>query len=203
MVFCCHNAFRLDTKCEWKFLAPFVEQFNKQHGTEYQHKRCLDIDKELRKTPQPEVLVEDGCSGQKMVIERKSIVWPEDHIKCHKGWHHKSEMHAKLQGGYYEESFVVEQEPAEILQAREAALRGFTQAYLNELPSVSKKFRNWPNTLRVYVVQFIGNDNWVSEDDVESIIKEAETPIEINQVWAAYPKWVNEEDYSIAWKHVR
>jgi hypothetical protein len=70
-------------KCEWYGggLDEFVSQYNHECATEYAHTECLDIVRIGGATAkQPEVLVTDKADGKRMVIERKSVVWPSDFI---------------------------------------------------------------------------------------------------------------------------
>ncbi len=200
MVFHCHHDFSLDTKCEWTFLTSFVAQYNKEHKTDFQRFRCLDV--ELRNTAQPEVLLVDSSNGNTMVIERKSIVWPSIYIADHKAWHRKAERLAKANNGYFEE-FLPWDDPEKLMGQRKDAVQGFSQAFGSTLPVVADKLRKWPHAIRIYVVQFIGEADCIADDDVERIVREADMPPEIDQVWGACHEWQNEEEYRVAWRQMR
>jgi len=191
----------LDTKCEWSFLATFVSQFNRERGAGYTRSCCLDV--RFRNSPQPEVLLVDVRNGSSLVIERKSVVWPRGYVAEHKAWHRKAERIAKEENGYYEEWLQGEDDPEPIAELRESAVRGFSQAYQATLPAVAKKFRSWGDALRVYLVQFIGEADWVLDEDVELIFREARHPPEIDEVWIAYHDWQDEEEYRVAWRRMR
>ena len=139
MVFHCHHDFSLDTKCEWTFLTSFVAQYNKEHKTDFQRFRCLDV--ELRNTAKPEVLLVDSSNGNTMVIERKSIVWPSIYIADHKAWHRKAERLAKANNGYFEE-FLPWDDKKKLMGQRKDAVQGFSQAFGSTLPVVADKFAN-------------------------------------------------------------
>src|SRR5258706_4888652 len=71
--------------CERQRTDPFVDHLNRVEGRVYRHDRCLDrID---RTRPQPEALYIEDASNAKLVIERKSIVWPSDYVVRHKSEH--------------------------------------------------------------------------------------------------------------------
>lgn len=76
--------------CEWLggALDAFVRHLNQSLGTSYALTKCLDIVKISGLTPkEPEVLLTDENTGQQMVIERKSVVWPETYIHQHQLGH--------------------------------------------------------------------------------------------------------------------
>jgi len=77
-------------KCEWfeGGLGEFVSHFNRELGRNYARTECLDIVRIGGSTAkQPEVLVTDTTDGKRMVIERKSVVWPPDYILKHNNGH--------------------------------------------------------------------------------------------------------------------
>src|SRR4051794_40543211 len=71
--------------CERQRTDPFVDHLNWLEGTDYVHTECLDVI--YRNSPQPEALYTDKRSGRRMVIERKSLVWPPEYIVGHKNDH--------------------------------------------------------------------------------------------------------------------
>ena len=78
-----------ETKCEWREgrLDEFVSHYNRENGTSYIHTKCLDImPTGEQPKPKPEVLVTDA-SGRRMVIERKSVVWPAFFLQRHQNEH--------------------------------------------------------------------------------------------------------------------
>ena len=83
MIFDCHvPVFR--GKCEWAVIRHFADEYNRQNGTVYRLKECLDV--KYRNTLQPEVrLVAEGMLD--ILVERTSVVWPERHIPDHKRIH--------------------------------------------------------------------------------------------------------------------
>lgn len=67
--------------CERKVLEPFVEHLNSLEQTTYRHRDCLYF--AGRQNPQPEELFVDEVTGGKLVIERKSIAWPDHYEHGH------------------------------------------------------------------------------------------------------------------------
>jgi hypothetical protein len=87
--------FEYPGKCEWLGggLDAFVRHYNGQSGTAYALTECLDIVKVSGTTPKaPEVLLTDSGTGNQMVIERKSIVWPPNYIHRHRLEHDFAEL---------------------------------------------------------------------------------------------------------------
>ncbi len=77
-------------KCEWREggLDKFVSHYNRENGTSYALTECLDILRTGGRTePKPEVLVTDANGSRRMVIERKSVVWPPYYILRHQNEH--------------------------------------------------------------------------------------------------------------------
>lgn len=77
-------------KCEWRggALDAFVKHYNEHAGTAYVLTECLDVVRISGATrKEPEVLLTDINGGKQMVIERKSVVWPESYIHQHELGH--------------------------------------------------------------------------------------------------------------------
>jgi len=91
-MFSCFNPNkRVGPKCEWQGgnLRNFVKQLNKDRGTTYALKECLDVAEcgtPSARDKQPEVLVTGSQSEQPMVIERKQVV-SESYAKHHANQH--------------------------------------------------------------------------------------------------------------------
>lgn len=71
--------------CEQRFIDPFVNHLNLAEGAAYSYVSCPDQD--VRDQPQPDGLYADAALGQRLVIERKTMLWPEDHVEGHKADH--------------------------------------------------------------------------------------------------------------------
>ncbi len=74
-------------KCEWLGggLDAFVRHYNGKSGDAFALTACLDVVKISGATPkEPEVLLTDPSTGRRMVIERKSVVWPPNYLHRHR-----------------------------------------------------------------------------------------------------------------------
>jgi len=70
--------------CERPFTDAFVDFLNRNRGTHYVHRACLDRDSRV---PRPEALYVDAQTNLNLVIERKSISWPIDYPYRHSNDH--------------------------------------------------------------------------------------------------------------------
>ena len=68
-------------RCEREQTDAFVHHLNRIEFRSFQHELCLD--QIYRNTPQPEALYVEPDSGDRFVIERKTIAWPGDYIVRH------------------------------------------------------------------------------------------------------------------------
>lgn len=71
--------------CERHRTDPFVVHLNEVEGSLFIHRACLD--RLYRDSPQPEALYSDSRSGDELVIERKTVVWPSDYAARHRNDH--------------------------------------------------------------------------------------------------------------------
>jgi len=79
--------------CERVRTDPFVHFLNRTEGKNFTHDECLDVahQNSPQPSPQPEASYVDTESSERLVIERKSLVWPPDYAKKHKNDHHVAE----------------------------------------------------------------------------------------------------------------
>jgi hypothetical protein len=75
--------------CERRRTDPFVEHLNWLEKTNYQHEACLDV--LFRNSPQPEALYVDEATECRLVVERKTVVSPQDYVVRHKNDHFVAE----------------------------------------------------------------------------------------------------------------
>lgn len=76
--------------CERIRTEPFVSFLNESRNTNYRFKACLD--QIYRTEPQPEALYYDIQTDGALVIERKTVAWPEGCVEYHKNDHLISEI---------------------------------------------------------------------------------------------------------------
>lgn len=73
------------SKCEWSEIRYFVDHYNLVSGSAYRRKACLDV--KTRNCAQPELLCCDESTRKEVVIERKLLTWPANHVEQHKNDH--------------------------------------------------------------------------------------------------------------------
>ena len=76
--------------CERIFIDPFVSYLNTVEGMAYKYVSCPD--QEVRNQPQPDGLYADAALSRRLVIERKTLLWPEDHAEVHRADHFLMEL---------------------------------------------------------------------------------------------------------------
>ena len=84
------------SKCEWSEIRHFVDHYNLVSGSAYRRKACLDV--ETRNCAQPELLCRDEIARKEIVIERKLLTWPANHVEQHKNDHDLFERIGELLG---------------------------------------------------------------------------------------------------------
>lgn len=94
-------------------------------------------------------------------------------------------------------------EPSEIIQRRETAKLGFAREFKNAADAAVNKFQKYRQCLKLLLVQFHGNGSFILDEDVMQIIKTAELPALIDQVWVAQSDWVSQDNYEVIWERVR
>ena len=92
-------------KDEKRALRSFIAQYNHNFETKFVLHSVPEL--EHNNTPQPEFLFADG--SKKMVIERKTIEWPPNHIRNHNLWHKFNEfLEEELAGRINDDIYVLE-----------------------------------------------------------------------------------------------
>ena len=94
---------------------------------------------------------------------------------------------------------------AEILDSDDREARaGFTEQFEHAAENASGKFDEYSHCLKLLLVQFHGDSSFTLDDeDVLEIVRSANLPAMIDQVWVARQGWVSEDDYELSWQHVR
>ncbi len=88
-------------------------------------------------------------------------------------------------------------DPEEFRLRREAALEGFADRFDREANKAAPKFDDFADCKRLFVVQFFGEDDTVTDEDIVGIIKASELPQQIDEVWLTGREWVSLEDYEL------
>ena len=94
---------------------------------------------------------------------------------------------------------------AEILNGDdEAAKAGFSGQFEIAAANASEKFNEYSHCLKFLLVQFHGDSSFTLDDDeLVEIIRSANLPEMVDQVWVARKDWVSADDYELGWQHVR
>ncbi|MBI3776077.1 MAG: hypothetical protein HY273_11085 [Gammaproteobacteria bacterium] len=71
--------------CERHRTDAFVSHLNLVEGRAFTHDACLDV--LIRDSPQPEARYVEFSTNESLVLERKTIVWPLDHVELHRREH--------------------------------------------------------------------------------------------------------------------
>jgi hypothetical protein len=93
--------------------------------------------------------------------------------------------------------------PQTVSQARNDALTGFSRGYRKALVHASEKFQSYPDDHHIVLVQFLGDDEFVLDEDVNGFVREADIPPLNDEVWGAYHDWQDEDNYKIGWQRLR
>ena len=113
-------------KCEWNSgIRDFVIQLNAEFGKQYRLSKCLDL-KSIER--EPEVLLEAPYEIP-IVIERKSIVWPDPHLRDHAKEHLLFDLVCKPLNGLFQDELYQ-------LKVAEQSLKGKSE---NEVKGIASQ----------------------------------------------------------------
>jgi hypothetical protein len=82
----------------------------------------------------------------------------------------------------------------------EKAQQGIAVILDGFLNRVSLKFANYPDCLRIFVLEAYGD---LTDNDIEQSVQNAALPQNVDQIWLAEPKWISETDFEVAYRQVR
>ena len=94
-------------------------------------------------------------------------------------------------------------DPVESRDNRKTVLEGFAERFGREANNAGKKYDEYPNCQKLLVVQFFGESDSVTDEDIFEIIRAAQIPNQIDQVWLTGGGWVGLNDYEFDWERVR
>ena len=83
------------------------------------------------------------------------------------------------------------------------AKAGFAEEFERALENAAAKFEEYPDCLKILLVQFHGDDSLILDEDIIHIVESARLPRMIDQVWLAQYDWVGEDEYTVGWSRVR
>ena len=93
--------------------------------------------------------------------------------------------------------------PAEFSQRRETALEGFADRFNREANKAAPKFDDFAECKKLFVVQFFGEDDTMTDEDIVGITKESQLPKQLDEVWLTGREWVSMDEYELVWERVR
>jgi hypothetical protein len=70
------------------------------------------------------------------------------------------------------------------------------------LTEVKLKFKNYPDCLRVLLMEIYGSDLLLDLISIDEIAETLNLPLNIDQVWVAEPEWISEEDLQIVYRQI-
>ncbi len=95
-------------------------------------------------------------------------------------------------------------EPSETRELIETARVVYASEFERSARATADEFAKYSHCEKLFLVQFCGHgSDWLQNEDIVEIIKSAQLPGEIDQVWLASPEWVSEYDHIVAWEHIR
>lgn len=88
----------------------------------------------------------------------------------------------------------------EDLKQNEVALGQMIETRLGQ---AAAKFDSYPKALKVVLLDFIGDDDFLLDDDIRRLVGAARCPDEIDQVWVSEQEWVSLTDWEPVFRQVR
>ena len=81
---------------------------------------------------------------------------------------------------------------------------GYAKEFNRWADNAAEKFAQYAHCRKLLLVQFFGDSSlWMGDEEIVEIIKAADLPKMIDEVWVARQDWVSLNDYEIAWEHIR
>ena len=93
--------------------------------------------------------------------------------------------------------------PEEFHLRREAALKGFADRFDREANKAAPKFDDFSDCKKLFVVQFFGDHDSVTDEDIVGTINASQLPKQIDEVWLTGREWISLEDHELTWERVR
>ena len=94
-------------------------------------------------------------------------------------------------------------DPPEILEDSNEARAGYARKFESAAKGAAGKFEEYSECLGILLVQFHGDDSFLEDEDIIQVIKSAQLPDVVDQVWLAQHDWVSEDEHMVAWDRVR
>ena len=94
--------------------------------------------------------------------------------------------------------------PLESSAEVEEMTRGYAREVERQAIAAKEKFTKYAHCRRLFLVQFFGDGSfWLGDEEIADIIRSAELPEAIDEVWVAGQEWVALDEYEVVWNEVR
>ncbi len=91
----------------------------------------------------------------------------------------------------------------DLLERMEATLEGYAERFAREADKAGQKFDDFSDCKKLLVVQFFGESELVTDEEIIEIVKAARIPKQIDEVWLTGREPVSLDDYELAWERIR
>ena len=93
--------------------------------------------------------------------------------------------------------------PSTMCEDSNEAKIGYMREFEQAAKAAAAKFAEYPDCLKLFLVQFHGDTSYLEDDDIITIIKSVQLPDMVDQVWLAAHDWVGEDDCEVVWNRVQ
>ena len=94
--------------------------------------------------------------------------------------------------------------PLESSAEIEEMTKGYTREFERQATAAKEKFTKYAHCRKLFLVQFFGDGSfWLEDEEAADIVRSAELPEVIDEVWMARQEWVALDEYEIVWDRVR
>lgn len=123
--------------CERRCIEPFIALLNQLEGSRFEHMACLD--RLHQNSRQPDALYSDRNTGTQLVVERKTVAWPEDSVQRDHNDHFIADaLHEELGELAKDLPLLIDLEPAPLMKrpAMWAFVREISEAVRANVDSI-------------------------------------------------------------------
>ena len=86
----------------------------------------------------------------------------------------------------------------------EEMTKGYTREFECQAMAAKEKFTKYAHCQKLFLVQFFGEGSfWLGDEEAADIVRSAEVPEAIDEVWVARQEWVDLDRYEVVWDRVR
>ena len=86
----------------------------------------------------------------------------------------------------------------------EEMTKGYTREFERQTTAAKEKFTKYAHCRKLLLVQFFGEGSfWLGDGEAADIVRSAEVPEAIDEVWVARQEWVALDEYEVVWDWAR